>query len=164
MQEIKNGIDRTHHKNVDLALFFQGVHGGDVWDSWIEYSDFWNIQNVNNTNHLKGVFNAWSPQNPDSNIPALSTRNTNDEKRTSTYFLKDGSYLKLRTIELGYTFPESMVKKAMISRLRAYVSANNVFTIKKWWDSNRFSGPDPEIRDFGYVIPFTATVGVNITF
>ena len=60
--------------------------------------------------------------------------------------------------------PESMVKKAMISRLRAYVSANNVFTIKKWWDSNRFSGPDPEIRDFGYVIPFTATVGVNITF
>lgn len=72
---------------------------------------------------------------------ALSTRNTNDEKRTSTYFLKDGSYLKLRTIELGYTFPESMVKKAMISRLRAYVSANNVFTIKKWWDSNRFSGP-----------------------
>lgn len=155
---------QASYKNVDLALFFQGVHGGDVWDSWIEYSDFWNIQNVNNTNHLKGVFNAWSPQNPDSNIPALSTRNTNDEKRTSTYFLKDGSYLKLRTIELGYTFPESMVKKAMISRLRAYVSANNVFTIKKWWDSNRFSGPDPEIRDFGYVIPFTATVGVNITF
>ena len=114
---------QASYKNVDLALFFQGVHGGDVWDSWIEYSDFWNIQNVNNTNHLKGVFNAWSPQNPDSNIPALSTRNTNDEKRTSTYFLKDGSYLKLRTIELGYTFPESMVKKAMIYPIAVCVVA-----------------------------------------
>lgn len=42
--------------------------------------------------------------------------------------------------------------------------ANNVFTIKKWWDSNQLFGSDPQIRDFGYVIPFTATVEFNITF
>lgn len=155
---------QANYKNFDLSMFFQGVYGNQVWDEWIEYSDFWNISTRSNKNHLKGVFDAWTPQNPDSNIPALSTQNLNDEARTSTYFIKDGSYLKLRSIELGYTLPKSILKKGLISRLRTYVSANNVFTIKKWWDDDRFTGPDPENAGFGYVVPFTMTFGVNLTF
>ncbi|MDR1920043.1 MAG: TonB-dependent receptor [Tannerellaceae bacterium] len=154
---------QASYKNFDASLFFQGIYGAQVWDTWIEYSDFWNINDVNNTNHLKGVFDAWTPQNSQSDKPALSTRNINDEKRTSTYFIKDGSYLKLRTVELGYTFG-NLLEKTSIERLRAYVSANNVFTIKKFWDENRFSGPDPENRGFGYAIPFAFTVGLNVTF
>lgn len=155
---------QASYKNVDLSMFFQGVYGNQVWDEWVEYSDFWNIARVTNKNHLKGVFDAWTPQNPDSDKPALSTRNLNDEGRSSTYFIKDGSYLKLRTIELGYTFPETIIKKALISRLRTYVSANNVFTIKKWWGDNQFTGPDPESAGFGYLVPFSAVLGVNVTF
>ncbi|MDR1368839.1 MAG: TonB-dependent receptor [Dysgonamonadaceae bacterium] len=152
------------YKDIDFSMFFQGVYGIQVWDTWIEYSDFWNIQDVNNTNHLRAVFDAWTPQNPGSDKPALSTRNINDEKRSSTYFIKDGSYLKLRTIEIGYTLPEVLIKKTPVSRARAYVSANNLFTVKKFWDEDRFSGPDPENRGFGYAVPFIATFGVNITF
>jgi len=155
---------QASYKNIDMSLFFQGVYGNQVRDEWIEYSDFWNITTRNNKNHLKGVFNAWTPQNPDSNIPALSTQNLNDEGRSSTYFLKDGSYLKLRSIEIGYTFPSSMMKKVLINRLRTYVSANNVFTIKKWWDDDKFTGPDPENAGFGYMVPFTVTLGVNVSF
>jgi TonB-linked SusC/RagA family outer membrane protein len=152
------------YKNIDFSMFFQGIYGIQVWDTWIEYSDFWNIRDVNNTNHLKGVFDTWTLQNPDSDKPALSTRNVNDEKRSSTYFIKDGSYLKLRTIELGYTLPEALSRKVSVSRVRAYVLANNLFTVKKFWDENRFAGPDPENRGFGYAVPFTATFGINITF
>jgi TonB-linked SusC/RagA family outer membrane protein len=152
------------YKNVDFSMFFQGVYGIQVWDTWIEFSDFWNIQDVNNTNHLKGVFDTWTPQNPNSNKPALSTRNVNNERRSSTYFIKDGSYLKLRTIELGYTLPDKLAQKASIHRVRTYISANNILTLKKFWDGNRFSGPDPENRGFGYAVPFTATLGINVTF
>jgi len=155
---------QAKYKNVDMSMFFQGVYGNQVIDSWIEYTDFWNISNVTNKNHLKDVFDAWSPQNPNSNKPALSTRNLNDEGRTSTYFLRDGSYLKLRTAEIGYTFPDHIVQKASISRVRAYASANNIFTLKKWWGDDKFVGPDPENPGFGYVIPFSFTFGVNITF
>lgn len=152
------------YKNVDLVFFFQGVYGGDVWDLWIEYSDFWNIQDVNNINYLKGVFNVWFFQNLDFNILVLFICNINDEKCMFMYFFKDGLYLKLRMIELGYIFLESMVKKVMISCLCVYVLVNNVFIIKKWWDSNCFLGFDFEICDFGYVILFIVIVGVNIIF
>lgn len=152
------------YKNFDFSVFFQGVYGNDVLDSWIEYDDFWNIARVKNKNHMEGVLDAWTPQNPNSDKPALSIRNVNNEGRTSTYFIKDGSYLKLRTIELGYTFPESIINKVAISRLRTYVSANNVLTIKKWWGDDKFTGPDPENAAFGYMIPFNFTVGLNVTF
>lgn len=155
---------QASYKNLDMSLFFQGEYGNQVWDTWLEYSDFWSLHDVANRNHLKGVFDCWTPQNPNSNKPALSTRNSNNEKRSSTYFIKDGSYLKLRTIELGYTFPESLINKVRINRLRTYVMANNVFTVKKFWDDNRFSGPDPENRGFGYAIPFSVTLGLNVTF
>lgn len=155
---------QANYKNYDMMLFFQGVYGNQVWDEWIEYSDFWNISTRSNKNHLKGVFNAWTPQNPDSNIPALSTQNLNNESRISTYFIKDGSYLKLRSIEFGYTFPQSILNRVSANRFRTYVSANNIFTIKKWWDDNKFTGPDSENAGFGYVVPFTMTFGINITF
>ncbi len=152
------------YKNFDFSMFFQGLYGSQVWDSWVEYSDFWNISTRANKNHLKGVFDAWTPQNPDSDIPALSTTNTNDEGRSSTYFRRDGSYLKLRTIELGYTLPEKMIGKISLSQFRTYILLNNVFTIKKWWGDSQFSGPDPENPAFGYVVPFIFTFGVNVTF
>lgn len=152
------------YKDFDMSLFFQGVYGNQVFDEWVLYSDFWDITEQRNKNHLRGVFKAWTPQNPDSNIPALSTTNANDERRMSTYFVKDASYLKLRAAELGYTLPPSLINKTPIRRLRAYVAATNIFTIKKWWDDDKFTGPDPENAAYGYQVPFTVTLGVNVTF
>ena len=52
----------------------------------------------------------------------------------STYYIEDGSYLKLRNIELGYTFPAKVTNKMMMKNLRVYASARNVFTLKKFWE------------------------------
>ena len=78
----------------------------------------------------------------------------------SSYWVENGSFLKLRTIQLGYNLPQGMVKKLMMERLRLYVSAQNLLTIK----SSSFTGVDPENPNFGYPIPLNLTFGLNVTF
>lgn len=106
------------------------------------------------------MLNAWSPSNPNSDIPAITALNANDEGRLSTYFIENGSFLKLRNLQLGYTLPRKISEKAYIDKLRIYVSGQNLFTVK----SKSFTGVDPENAGFGYPIPTTFTVGVNIGF
>lgn len=152
------------YRNFDFSMDWQGVFGRDVYDDWKIYSDFWDVTEQAGKNHLRGVLDAWTPQNPNSDIPALSVNNTNDERRTSTYLYSDGSYLKLRNLEIGYTIPPSITRKISMSRLRVYASASNLLTIKKWWGDNQFRGPDPEISNYGYLIPLQVTFGVNVSF
>lgn len=78
----------------------------------------------------------------------------------STYFIEDGSYMKLRTAELGYTVPKNIANRIYMQRMRLYVSGHNLFTLK----SKDFTGPDPENPGFSYRIPLTMTFGVNLTF
>lgn len=106
------------------------------------------------------MLDAWTPQNPNSTIPALSRDDVNNEKRVSTYFVEDGSFLKLRNIQLGYNLPEKVTKKLKMERLRFYLSAQNVLTIK----SKDFTGVDPENPNFGYPIPLNVTFGINVSF
>ena len=82
----------------------------------------------------------------------------------STYYIEDGSYLKLRNIELGYTFPSKIASKMMMKNLRVYASARNVFTLKKFWGDDQFTSFDPEMPDYGYLTPFTMAFGLNVTF
>lgn len=72
--------------------------------------------------------------NPNSDIPAISNNTANQEQRFSSWFIEDGSYIKLRNIELGYTFPTKLIKKMHMSNLRLYAAAYNVFTLKKFWE------------------------------
>lgn len=155
---------QTSYRNFDFSMSWQGVFGLDVYDNWKIYSDFWDVTEQAGKNHLIGVLNAWTPQNPDSNIPALTINNANDERRTSTYLYSDGSYLKLRNLEIGYTFPKSLTEKISMSRLRVYASGSNLLTIKKWWGDDQFRGPDPEISGYGYLIPLQMTFGLNVAF
>jgi TonB-linked SusC/RagA family outer membrane protein len=154
----------SKYKGLDLTLFFQGVFGNEIYNDWKVYSDFWNITEQAGKNHQTRILDAWSPSNLDSNIPALSTQNANNERRMSTYFVEDGSYLKLRTAELGYTLPKQIAGKMYMSNLRVYASAQNLFTMKAWWADNAFTGPDPEHNNFAYLRPFTLTFGINVTF
>ncbi len=85
---------------------------------------------------------------------------SNTENRFSTYYLENGSFLKLRNIQFGYTLPHEITRKARIERLRIYVAAQNVFTVK----SKEYTGPDPENPGFAYPIPTIFTVGLNLTF
>ena len=149
------------YKGFDLTIFFQGVGGVQViTKDYKEQTDLWSGVNVANLNKGTRVLDAWSPTNPNSNIPALSTNNNNNETRVSTYFVEDGSFLKLRNLQLGYNLPKHACNKMMMQNWRWYLSAQNVFTIH----SAKYTGVDPENPTFGYPIPLTVTLGTKVTF
>ena len=148
------------YKNFDFTAFFQGVQGVDIISDLKKETDIWAGLNIGNLNKGRRLLSAWSVDNPTSDIPALTLSDNNNEKRVSTYWVENGSYLKLRTIQLGYNFPQSIASKLSMQRLRMYVSAQNLFTIK----SSSFTGLDPENPNYGYPIPLNLTFGLNVTF
>ena len=148
------------YKDFDFTMFWQGAQGVDVISDLKKETDLWSGLNISNLNKGRRLLDAWSPANPGSNIPAVSTMDNNNEKRVSTYFVENGSYAKLRTIQLGYNFPKSICDKIHLSRLRMYLSAQNLLTIK----SKNFTGVDPENANFGYPIPLNVTFGLNVSF
>ena len=148
------------YKNFDFTAFFQGVQGVDIISDLKKETDIWAGLNIGNLNKGRRLLSAWSVDNPTSDIPALTLSDNNNEKRVSSYWVENGSYLKLRTIQLGYNFPQSIASKLSMQRLRMYVSAQNLFTIK----SSSFTGVDPENPNYGYPIPLNLTFGLNVTF
>lgn len=148
------------YKSVDFTMFLQGVQGVDVISDLKKETDLWSGLNIGFLNKGQRLLDAWTPQNPNSSIPALARDDSNNEKRVSTYFVEDGSFLKLRNIQVGYTLPEAISRRIKMQKLRMYVSAQNLLTIK----SKNFTGVDPENANYGYPIPVNLTFGLNVTF
>ena len=151
------------YKNWDMTMFWQGVQGVDVdCRGYKSQTDFWANSAINVPYLNKGVraLDAWTPANPNSDIPALTTSDTNNEGRVSSYFIEDGSYVKLRTVQIGYNLPQSVNEKLHVDRIRFYASAQNLLTIK----SSKFTGADPENPGFNYPIPLNLTFGLNVSF
>lgn len=148
------------YRNFDFTMFWQGVQGVDVISDLKKETDLWSGLNIGFLNKGSRLLDAWTPANPDSDIPAVSRSDVNNEKRVSTFFVENGSFLKLRNIQLGYNFPEKIASKVKMQKLRLYVSAQNVLTVK----SRDFTGVDPENPNYGYPIPLTLTFGINIGF
>ena len=151
------------YKNWDMTMFWQGVQGVDVdCRGYKSQTDFWANSAINVPYLNKGVraLDAWTPANPNSDIPALTTSDTNNEGRVSSYFIEDGSYVKLRTVQIGYNLPQSVNEKLHVDRIRFYASAQNLLTIK----SSKFTGADPENPGFNYPIPLNLTFGINVSF
>lgn len=134
--------------------------GADIISDLKKETDLWSGLNIGFLNKGERLLNAWTPQNPDATIPALSRSDVNNEKRVSTYFVEDGSYLKLRNVQLGYNLPERLTHSLSLDRVRFYISASNLLTIH----AKSFTGVDPENPNFGYPIPQTYTFGINIGF
>lgn len=158
------------YKNFDFTVFLQGYFGNEIYNNWKELSDFWNIGVQNDRNHPYRIMNAWTPYNTNTKIPAMSRRDQNTEKRMSTIFIENGSFIKGRTIDFGYTLPDRFAKKLSMTRFRAYITVQNAFILKKSWGDDKYTGIDPEYREprntdgFRYFIPMTGILGVNVTF
>ena len=90
----------------------------------------------------------------------MSLINTNNENRSSTYFIENASYLKLRNLQLGYALPTDLVGRLRVQGVRVYVQSQNLFTIK----SKEYTAPDPEVTNYQYPIPRLFTTGLNVTF
>jgi TonB-linked SusC/RagA family outer membrane protein len=142
------------YKQFDFNMFLQGVQGLKEINNYKIYTDFSSIWP--GTNWGSRTLDAWSPQNTSSTIPALTLTDNNNEGRTSTYLLENGSYLKVRNMQLGYNFRN--VSK-LISNARIYLQGSNLLTFK----AKSYTAPDPENPSYAYPIPLILTIGVNIT-
>ena len=148
-----------NYKGFDFSMFWQGVYDKDVYNNQKFQTDFWSITDAgsNKGNRLLG---AWTTHNTGSDIPALTTNNTADEGRASSYFVENGSFLKLRNLQLGYNLPESFLKKFKMSSARVYLSGQNLLTLK----SNSLTCPDPENPDWNYPLATSVSLGLQLGF
>lgn len=147
------------YKGFDLSMFWQGVCDKDVYNNQKFQTDFWSITDAG-SNKGNRLLDAWNTNNTDSDIPRLTTSNTADEGRASSYFVENGSYLKLRTLQIGYTLPSQLMSKLKMTGVRVYISGQNLFTIK----SSSLTCPDPENPDWNYPLSTSVSFGLQLSF
>jgi TonB-linked SusC/RagA family outer membrane protein len=147
------------YKGFDLNIFFQGVHGNSIFNS----ARALGLNAGYGYNLLAESRNAWSPENPDATIPRLSMKDPNNNwTRISDFFIEDGSFLRLKSVTLGYTLQNELLNRV---KVRLYVTAQNLFTITD------YSGMDPEvgIANYGvdtgmYPLSRVFLAGINLKF
>jgi TonB-linked SusC/RagA family outer membrane protein len=150
---------QLNYKNFDFTMFWQGVARQDVYNGQKAQTDFWSITDAG-SNKGSRLLRAWTKDNTSSTIPALTTNNTADENRISSYFVENGSYLKLRTLQIGYNLPRLLAAKIKMESARVYVSGQNLLTIK----SNSLTCSDPENPNWNYPIATSVSFGLQIGF
>lgn len=148
-------------KGIDVNLFFQGTIGNDVFD-YAQRGD------IPAANRPAWILDRWHGEGTSNRIPRMTSANPNGNWRSSDLYVKDGSYMRLKSTQLGYTLPGAIVKRLSMQRLRIYISAENLLTLTK------YDGFDPELASGGYttigvdrgIYPQARTVslGANITF
>ncbi|TDW47969.1 TonB-linked SusC/RagA family outer membrane protein [Flavobacterium sp. 270] len=116
------------YKNLDLNIFFQGSEGNQI----LNYT-LMELASGNN-NATTEVLDAWTPTHTDTNVPANAART----KRVTSRFVYDASYIRLKNISLGYSLDEKVVSKIGLSKVRFFISAQNIWTI------TNYPGSDPE--------------------
>jgi len=128
----------VEYKNFDLNAFFFASIGNEIFNSTKQFTIF---RQFDTNADRRLVTDAWTPQNTDTDLPALDINDT-ESRRPSSFYVEDGSYLRLTQLQLGYTFPKT-IGGDILSNLRLYVQGQNLFTITD------YSGLDPALSSFG---------------
>ncbi|MFK7926289.1 MAG: SusC/RagA family TonB-linked outer membrane protein [Bacteroidia bacterium] len=154
------------YKNFDLNLFIQGVYGNDILN--LVRRDVEGMAGRSNQSIV--AIDRWTPTNPSTDVPRADGNDPNDNRRISTRFVEDGSFVRIKNLTLGYTLPSGALKKLKSDKIRFYVSTQNLFT----WTN--YSGYDPEVGSYNqnplvngvengrYPIARSITMGVNANF
>lgn len=153
------------YKNIDFSVFLQGSFGNEIYSA----TKYFTHAPVGYFNVSKEAYNnAWRGEGTSNTQPIITSNTSNDNYRNSSFYVEDGSYLRIKNIQLGYSLPQSACKALHVSALRLFFSGQNVFTFTK------YSGLDPELGsstlldvgiDYGvYPQPRTFMAGVNINF
>jgi TonB-dependent starch-binding outer membrane protein SusC len=127
----------VNYKNLDVGLFFQGSYGNKIYNYARQLQEYPNANGSGVGGLLVGSLDTWSPSNPNATLPIFAQSSTAQDIQPSSFFIESGSYLRLKTATVGYTF----TKLKGIKRLRVYAQAFNLLTITK------YSGMDPEVND-----------------
>lgn len=122
-----------NYKKFDLGMFFNGSFGNDTYN-FTKYKNHFFNQGAYNKEDV--LLDAWSPTNTDSSIPRLSSDDPNNNIRPSSYYVEDGSFVRLTNLQLGYNFNPDLLGGVS---LRLYAQASNVFTITD------YSGMNPQV-------------------
>lgn len=148
-------------KNFDLNLFFNGMIR-DAWNNSKYYTDLFQCWTGNHSTRLLKALDAYKNYETtgvyDCDIPALTAINDNNEDRSSDFYIENGSYIKLKTLTLGYTIPSFVTNKLRMRSARIYFQSQNLFTITK------YTGADPEGLGYAYPQPRTYTFGLSFGF
>lgn len=152
------------YKNFDLSIGLQGVLGNKIYNATRQ-----TLEDVTKgSNFLASCLDYWTPENKNASHPRLTWDDPNRNTRAeSDRYLENGSYLRLRSVQLGYTFPQTWFKGA-IQHARVYINAENLFTITS------YSGYSPDVNadnanyrgfdNFIYPTNRTFMLGQNVTF
>lgn len=162
--------NNLRYKNFDINIFFQWSYGNDIINAnrlWFdpgmgikERSSLFGGQNT-----FAEFANRWTAENQNTDIPRL---NQNVSGVYSSKYVEDGSYIRLKTLNVGYTLPSKVLSRYKITRLRIYIATSNLYTLTK------YKGYDPEVSAFStgltpsldystYPRPITITGGLNLT-
>ncbi|MFD2571291.1 TonB-dependent receptor [Spirosoma soli] len=153
-------------KGFDLNLFLQGTYGNKIYNGLRQDLEGMNIE----MNYARSTLNAWTPQNQ-SDMPRAVINDPNLNSQTSDRFLEDGSYLRFKTLQIGYTLPQTLMKSAKISSCRVYLSVDNLFTVSSYKGHNPDIGRGGSVLDRGvdfghvaYPLARTSLAGLQLTF
>jgi TonB-linked SusC/RagA family outer membrane protein len=162
---------RAEFKGFDFSVFFMGQAGVDIAN--MPKFQLYNMRYYNSTgivNVSKDLLNSWHGEGTSNTLPRNSYNVPGSNKWFSDFYIEDGSFVRIRNVQLGYTLPVSLSQKAGMSRARVFISVQNLHTFTK------YTGYDPEIgslnqdvlttgTDFGrYPVPKMFTFGVNCQF
>ena len=158
------------YKNFDLTLFGSGSQGNDIFNYTRYFADFNTFQG---NRSRRALYDAWSPTNTGGTVP-IPDANDAVSSRPSTYFIEDGSYFRLKNLQLGYTLPTTLLSRIGLGTCQVYVQSQNLLTFTK------YSGLNPEIsisnnsnddrnRNLGFdggFLPVSRTLlfGLNLSF
>ena len=148
-------------KGFDLNMFFSAIIR-DAFNNSKYYTDLFQCWNGNHGTRLLEAAQAYDRFLQtgvyDSETPAPTTDNSNNEHEVSEFHIENGSFLRLKTLTLGYTIPKALQEKAKIQNARIYLQAQNLFTI------TGYSGADPEGLGYPYALPRQFTMGFQLGF
>ena len=153
------------YRNFDLSVFLQGVWGNEIFN----VTKYWTYNPYGFCNWTSGITNSYRLPSEndegftDTDLHRVDAEDSNGNFRVSDFYVEDGSYLRLKNIQLGYTLPVRISQRAHIQKFRIWLGAQNLFT----WTN--YSGLDPEVGGWGidcgiYPQPRVYMAGVNVEF
>ena len=162
LPKVQLGINLgANWRGFDLSMFFSSIIR-DAFNNSKYYTDLFQCWNGNHGTRLltaaKAYENFLTTGYYDCDTPAPTTDNGNNEHEVSEFHLEDGSFLRLKTLSLGYTLPANVMSKLHLSNARVYFQAQNVFTITS------YTGADPEGLGYPYAMPRQYTFGIQFGF
>jgi TonB-linked SusC/RagA family outer membrane protein len=154
------------YKNFDVSFFFQFSGGNQIYNNTRAFSEGMNGL----FGQTDAVLNRWTPTNTNTNIPRAIYGDTPNNRRTSTRWLEDGDFIRLKNANIGYTFSPALAKRMKLNSLRIYAAGQNL------WTKTKYQGLDPEVSTFSdtntapgtdfltFPQARTFTFGINVGF